>query len=118
HKSYIFKELCDVKGNFSANFQKDFSLKFEMRNLQDFSNTEMTVRMKVNTLPSGIRYGFEVLEGLISAPTRNAHFKADYTVEINPTNGKVDKNSQAGKVTLTKVGSKEVNVSAPLRFDD
>lgn len=116
NKSYVFKDHCDVKGSFSANFTTEFPLKFELRNLQDFSNTEMTVKMKVNKSASGVRYGFEVLEGLISSPSKKGHFKAEYEIDINPMTGEPNKGSQAGKVTLTKIDNKEVNVSAPLKF--
>lgn len=119
NKSYVFKEQCDVKGSFSANFTSEFPITFELRNLQDFNKTEMTLKMKVTKSVSGIRYGFEVLEGLISSPTRNANFKVEYEIDINPLTGIADKSSQKGKVTLTKIDNKEVkDVSAPWRYEN
>jgi hypothetical protein len=119
NKSYVFKDLCDVKGTFSANFTSEFPMKFELRNLQDFNKTEMTLKMKVTKSASGIRYAFEVVEGFISSPTRNANFKVEYEIDINPLTGVADKSSQKGKVTLTKIDNKEVkDVSAPWKYEN
>lgn len=116
-KSYQYKEYCDVQGNFVASFKNDFIVKFELRNLQDFNQTEMTVKMKVNKSAGGVQYGFEVLEGRVSSQNRNANFKAEYQVDIDPLTGKTFKNTQVGKVTLTKLNGLEVNVSAPWAYD-
>lgn len=116
-KSYLYKEYCDVQGSFVASFKSEFVVKFELRNLQDFNQTEMTVKMNVNRSAGGVQYGFEVLEGRISSPTRNANFKAEYQIDIDPLTGKSFKNTQKGKVTLTKLNNLEVNVSAPWAYD-
>ena len=118
NKSYVFKDQCDVKGSFTANFTSEFPMKFELRNLQDFNKTEMTLKMKVTKSASGFRYGFEVLEGLISSPTKNANFKVEYEIDINPLTGVADESSQKGKVTLTKINNKEVNASAPWKYEN
>lgn len=115
-KSYAFKDSCDVSGSFNANFKDIFPFKFDLRNLQDFSSTSMKVRMKVKQSPAGFRYGFEVLEGVISAPSRNANFTVVYEVDIDPLTGAANPSSQKGKVTLIKINGKEVQASGDLKF--
>lgn len=117
-KSYSFVEQCDVKGDFLANFKDEFPMSFDLRNLQDFSKTAMTVKMSVNKSAQGIRYRFEVIEGLITSPSRNANFKVEYEVNVNPMTGVAVASSQKGKITLTKINNKEVNASASLAFDE
>ena len=78
----------------------------------------MTLKMSINKSPQGIRYLFDVLDGFISAPTRNANFRVQYEVDINPMTGEANKSSQKGKVFLTKVDGKEVKAEAALMFDN
>jgi hypothetical protein len=117
-KSYMFGEACDVKGSFTANFMQEFPMSLDLRNLQDFTKTNMTLKMSINKSPQGIRYLFDVLDGFISAPTRNANFRVQYEVDINPMTGEANKSSQKGKVFLTKVNGKEVKAEAALMFDN
>jgi hypothetical protein len=116
-KSYIFGEACDVKGSFTANFMQEFPMSLDIRNLQDFTKTNMILKMSINKSPQGIRYRFDVLDGFISAPTRNANFRVEYEVDINPMTGEANKSSQKGNVFLNKVDGKEVKAEAPLVFD-
>lgn len=118
NKTYKFQDLCDVQGSFSANFQKEFPVSFELRNLQDYNKTDMTVTMEVSRVTSGILYKYKVLEGSISSPTSNANFKAEYEVELDPLKGKIFKNTQKGQLTVMKINGKEVSASVPLKFDE
>lgn len=117
-KSYAFGEGCDVAGSFSANFKQEFPMQFELRNLQDFTKTNLKLRMAIVKLPQGVRYRFEVFEGSITAPTRNANFTVKYSVEIDPMTGVANKNSQFGSIILTKIDGKEVKAEALLRYED
>ena len=117
-KTYSFNDFCDVSGIFSANFTSEFPMKFDLRNLQDFTKTEMILKMKVTKSVNGIRYRFEVVEGLLSSPTRKANFKVEYEIDINPMTGVADSSSQTGTLTLTKIDNKEVNVSAPWKYEN
>ena len=117
NKSYIFNDACDVKGSFSASFTSEFPINFELRNLRDFNKTSMTVKMSINKA-KGIRYRFEVKEGLIASSTRNANFKAEYEVDVDPMSGQALKGSQDGRIQLTKVDGKEVNATKELIFEE
>ena len=117
NKSYIFNEACDVKGSFSASFTSEFPINFELRNLRDFNKTTMTVKMSISKA-RGIRYRFEVKEGLIASPARNANFNAEYEVDVDPMSGQALKGSQDGRIHLTKVDGKEVNATKKLVFEE
>jgi hypothetical protein len=117
-RSYAFNEKCDVAGSFSANFKQEFPMQFTLRNLHDFTKTNLNVRMSLKKSLNVFRYRFEVLEGSISAPTRNADFKVEYEVNIDTMTGEPDMSSQQGKITLTKVDGKEATGEASLRYDD
>jgi hypothetical protein len=118
NKTYAFGEQCDVSGGFSANFGKEFPMAFQLRNLEDFIKTNLTVKMSLNKSQSGLRYRFEVLDGFIAAATRNANFKAEYEIDVDPFSGDAMKGTQQGKLTLTQIDGKPVQAEAPLKFED
>jgi hypothetical protein len=117
-KNYMFIDKCDVSGDFVASFVEEFTLEFQLRNLEDFNHVKMRVKMSANKANAGIRYKFEVIEGYISSPKRNANFNVNYEIDINPLTGEAEKASQRGRVSLSKVNGSEVNAEAPLRYDD
>jgi hypothetical protein len=117
-KTYAFSDSCDVRGSFTAVFGQLFQVVFDLRKLQDFSKTEMKLIMTFNISPSGVRYRIVVEEGSISSSSTNANFKVEYEVDINPLTGEAIKNSQQGKVSLTKLNGKEVKSEAPLFYDN
>jgi hypothetical protein len=118
NKTYSFGEKCDVAGAFTANFTNEFPVKFNLRNLQDYTTTDMTVKMAIKKSASGITYGFEVLTGAISSVTSSANFTVHYEVEINPMTGAALAGSQKGTVTLTKLDGKDVKASSPILFEE
>lgn len=115
-KSYSFSENCDVTGNFEAKFDTEFVMNFKLRNLDDLNNTSLKVIMSLNKKGTDIRYKFLVIEGTISSPSRQGKFTAEYQVDINPMTGDAVKETQAGKITLTKVNDKEVNLTQNIEF--
>lgn len=117
-KSYTFKEHCDVSGSFTASFRKEFPVKFQLRNLQDFTSTVMKVTMMINPAKSGIRYRFEVSDGSVSSKEKSIQFTAQYEVSLNPLTGKPLYSTQEGKITLVRVGNKDLNITRPLVFSE
>lgn len=118
NKTYGFNENCDVSGGFSANFDKEFPMSFQLRNLEDFIKTNLSVKMSLNKSQNGLRYRFEVMDGFIAASNRNANFKAEYEIDVDPFTGDAMKGTQQGKLTLTQIDGKTVQAEAPLKFDD
>lgn len=117
NKSYKFDEFCDVSGSFSANFSSEFPVNFDLRNLQDFNKTNMKVKMSLNKA-KGLRYRFEVSDGFISSSSRNANFKVEYEVDLDPGSGNTLAGTQTGKIHLTKIDGKEVSASKDLKFEE
>jgi hypothetical protein len=115
-KSYSFKDNCDVTGSFEAKFNTGFSMNFTLRNLDDLNSTSLKVIMSLNKQETGLRYKFVIVEGFISSPSRQAQFTAEYQVDINPMTGDAQKGTQSGKINLTKVNDKEVNLSQNIEF--
>jgi hypothetical protein len=76
----------------------------------------LKVIMSLNKKGTDIRYKFVVIEGTISSPSRQGKFTAEYQVDINPMTGDAVKETQAGKITLTKVNDKEVNLTQNIEF--
>jgi len=118
NKTYAFGEQCDVSGGFSASFDKEFPMSFQLRNLEDFIKTNLSVKMSLNKSQNGLRYRFEVLSGFIAAANRNANFKAEYEIDVDPFTGDAMKGTQQGKLSLTQIDGKSVQAEAPLKFDD
>jgi hypothetical protein len=118
NKTYSFAEKCDVAGTFTANFKTEFPVKFNLRNLQDYTSTEMMVRMEIKKSAGGITYGFDVVSGAISSQTSSAQFTVRYEVEINPMTGATLAGSQKGTVSLTKLDGKDVKASSPILFEE
>jgi hypothetical protein len=118
NKTYSFAEKCDVAGTFTANFKNEFPVKFNLRNLQEYTSTDMMVKMAIKKSAAGITYGFEVVSGAISSLTSSAHFTVQYEVEINPMTGTTLAGSQKGTVTLTKLDGKDVKASSPILFGE
>ena len=115
-KSYSFKDNCDVTGSFEAKFKTEFSMNFTLRNLDDLNSTSLKVIMSLNKQETDLRYKFVIVEGLISSPSRQGQFTAEYQVDINPMTGEAQKKTQSGKINLTKVNDKEVNLSKDIEF--
>lgn len=116
-KNYGFKEKCDVSGTFVASFYEAFPMKLELRNLEEFNHTSMMVKMMLTQKVSGIRYRFEVKEGLVSSPQKKVTFDAEYEVNIDPLTGKALKNTQSGSMTLLRVNETDIKVTRPLTIN-
>ncbi len=116
NKSYGFKENCDVSGTFTASFLEEFPVGFDLRNLQDFTRTDMLVKMAIKQGVSAIRYRFDVREGKLSSPKKKVEFKVEYEVDINPLTGSTIFNTQAGTITITKIDERVVSITKPLIF--
>ena len=117
-KTYAFNDHCDVTGNFTASFKEPFEVRFNLRNLQDYSSAQMTTMMKVTHSSEKIRYRFEVINGSITAPSKSVSFKVEHEVDIDPVTGSAKPTTQDGKITLTKIGNRAVNVVYPLIFKE
>lgn len=117
HKTYVFNDRCDVSGSFRASFTESFPVTFDLRNLNGFTKTKMIVKMSIKQKSGGIRYRFEVDNGTVLADAKSVAFKAEYEVNIDPLTGSTIYDSQEGKITLTKSGDKELNITRPLVFD-
>ena len=117
-KTYAFNDHCDVTGNFTASFKEPFEVRFNLRNLQDYSSAQMTTMMKVTHSSEKIRYRFEVINGSITAPSKSVFFKVEHEVDIDPVTGSAKPTTQDGKITLTKIGNRAVNVVHPLIFKE
>lgn len=115
-KTYVFGDGCDVAGSFKASFLEVFPVVFDVRNLKDFNRTKMMVKMKIIQSASGIRYGFEVTEGMITNGAKSIVFEVQYEVDIDPLTGSSKFSTQVGKITLKKIGNLPVSVSRPLIF--
>ncbi len=116
NKSYAFKDHCDASGSFQAKFNTEFPMNFTLRNLEDLTSTSLKVMMSLTKKGSDIRYKFVVVEGTVSSPSRQGKFTAEYEVDIDPMTGEAQKATQSGKVTLTKVNDKEVNLTKNIEF--
>jgi hypothetical protein len=117
-KSYVFNDHCDVTGNFTASFKEPFEVRFNLRNLQDYSSAQMTTLMKVTHSAEKIRYRFEVINGSMTAPSKSVSFKVEHEVDIDPVTGSARPSTQDGKITLTKIGNRAMNVVQPLIFKE
>lgn len=115
-KSYAFNDHCDVTGQFTASFKTPFEVNFSLRNLKEFTSTKMTTLMKVTQDSNRIRYRFEVINGSVMSPSKTIYYKVEYEVDIDPVSGNARLNTQDGKITLTKIGSREMNVVHSLIF--
>lgn len=115
-KTYAFKENCDVSGSFTASFLEEFPVGFDLRNLQEFTRTDMMVKMAIKQGPSAIRYRFDVREGKLSSLKKKVEFKVEYEVDINPLTGSTIFNTQQGTITITKIDDKVVSITKPLIF--
>lgn len=115
-KTYSFKSTCDLSGTFSGSFLEPYQINLEMRNLYGFSSARMKVKMKLIQNAKGIRYKFEVPDGLIRSKNRNINFKVSYEVNIDPLTESTKYETQGGKITITNLGERKFNVSRPLLF--
>jgi hypothetical protein len=115
-KTYNFGEGCDVAGSFKASFLEVFPVVFDVRNLNDFKRTKMMVKMKIMQSANGIRYGFEVTEGMITNGSKTIVFEVQYEVDIDPLTGSSKHSTQVGKITLKKIDNRPVSISRPLIF--
>ncbi len=117
-KSYVFNDQCDVSGNFTASFKEPFEVSFSLRNLKEYTATQMTTLMKVTQSSDKIRYRFEVINGSVSSPSKTVSFKVQHEIDIDPVTGSAKPSTQDGKITLTKIGSRTMNVVQPLIFKE
>jgi hypothetical protein len=117
-KSYAFNDQCDVSGNFTASFKEPFEVSFSLRNLKEYTATQMTTLMKVTQSSEKIRYRFEVTNGIVTAPSKTVSFKVEHEIDIDPVTGSAKPNTQDGKITLTKIGNRTMNVVQPLIFKE
>jgi hypothetical protein len=117
-KSYVFNDQCDVSGNFTASFKEPFEVSFGLRNLKEYTATQMTTLMKVTHYSEKIRYRFEVVNGSITAPLKIVSFKVEHEIDIDPATGSAKLGSQNGKITLLKIGNRALNVVHPLIFKE
>ena len=115
-KSYSFKDHCDVNGSFVANFVSPFPMNFDLRNLQDFNNVQMTVKMSLDKSVKGIRYEFEVVESTLKSPKQTIKFVAHYEVEIDILSGEAFPDTQKGHLTIVELDGKVVNERTDLQF--
>lgn len=115
-KTYAFKDNCDVSGSFTASFLEEFPVGFDLRNLQEFTRTDMMVKMAIKQGASAIRYRFDVRDGKLSSLKKKVEFKVEYEVDINPLTGSTIFNTQAGTITITKIDEKVVSITRPLIF--
>lgn len=115
-KTYSFKSRCDLSGTFNGSFLEPFEMNLEMRNLYEFNSVRMRARMKVTQNPKGIRYHFEVAEGVLRSKDRNLSFKVTYEVNIDPLTGSTKYETQNGKIFITGLGEKKITISRPLVF--
>jgi len=116
-KTYSFNPGCDVDGSFKASFLTTFPAEFRLRNLEEYNFTRMMVKMSIEQEPRGIRYRFEVKDGILSSPKKDVGFNVHYEVDVNPLTGSANLHSQSGIITLTKIKGKPVNVAKPLVFN-
>ncbi len=116
-RSYAYNEKCDVAGTFFAKFGEEFSMRFNLRNLDDLDFTQLKMIMDFELKSGAILYKFEVLDGKLSSASKAARFTARYQIEINPITGEPAKNSQKGELTLIELNGKEVKASVPLAYD-
>jgi hypothetical protein len=115
-KSYAWNEGCDFQGSFLASFLEEFPVKLKLKNLSDFTKARMIVKMRINQGPSGIRYEFDVREGAMTGTSGIINFKVHYEVDVDPLTGSTKYSTQDGKITLTRVGDRVLNLSRPLLF--
>ena len=93
-------------------------MSFSLRNLKEYTATQMTTLMKVTQSSDKIRYRFEVINGSISSPSKTVSFKVQHEIDIDPVTGSAKPSTQDGKITLTKIGSRTMNVVQPLIFKE
>ncbi|HXH73756.1 MAG TPA: hypothetical protein VNJ08_02255 [Bacteriovoracaceae bacterium] len=116
-KTYSFKEGCDVSGSFTAKFDEEFPVNLDLRNLGEYQQTEMKVKMDF-VRASAIRYSFNVVKGKIISlqTTASAEFTADYAMDVHPLPLKIDYKSQKGKINISRIKDKDVKITHPLEY--
>lgn len=107
---YKFSEDCDLSGKFTASYLDKIPLQFTLRNLEGYKAVKMLVKLNIRQSRTGIIYGFDVQEGLVTTASGTIPFTAKYKVLADPLTNEINENSEEGQIVINKV-------SKPFKFN-
>lgn len=106
--NYSFKEGCDIEGTIKAKVLKEFPVHLKLRNLKQYTSIESSNKITVGLEQLPLLM-LNMSEGKLTGKEGIVKFEADYQVQINPLNGKVEKN-RGGEIRISEIYDKKVNI--------
>lgn len=97
---YIFRDRCDVQGNFSPRMDQAFPVVLQLRKLEQFTNVKFQLLITAEKVTEGIKYTLQGTEGVLTSAAEAVKFRGTYFMVFNPYQINKVNGNEGGEITV------------------